>query len=68
MGMVLRFPVERARTAPVEIFDNEPAEVLILPMVRIERTDAPDNDPTQNASPGSGSPVSGRRRRRAPRD
>jgi hypothetical protein len=67
MGMVLRFPVERARTAPVEIFDNEPAEILILPMVRIERVDAPGDDPMQTANSSSGTPVGGRRRRRAPR-
>jgi hypothetical protein len=68
MGMVLRFPVERARTAPVEIFDNEPAEILILPMVRIVRDGAPEDDPVQNASSGSGNPAGSRRRRRAPRD
>jgi hypothetical protein len=35
MGMVLKFPTERVRSA-VDLAD-EPAKVLILPTVRIER-------------------------------
>lgn len=70
MGMVLRFPLERARSALGEIFEDEPAKVLILPAVRIERSkgerDAvlPAIDNHSSGEPSSGS----RRRRRTPRN
>jgi len=70
MGMVLRFPIERARSAPAEIFAGEPAKVLILPTIRIERSEDeldlvfPESD-NHSGEPGS---AGGRRRRRTPRD
>ncbi len=70
MGMVLRFPIERARTAPGEMFAEEPARILILPTVRIERGEdevdlvAPELD-NHSREPGS---AGGRRRRRGPRN
>jgi hypothetical protein len=70
MGMVLRFPVERARSAPGEIFAEEPARILILPTVRIERGEddaelvSPEID-TRSDEPGS---AGSRRRRRTPRN
>lgn len=54
MGDLIRFPQER-RTVAVEDDRDEPAVVLILPVVRVERT------------PGSSGPT-GRRRRRVPVD
>jgi hypothetical protein len=70
MGMVLRFPIERARSAPGEIFAGEPATILILPAVRIERNKGeldlvlPEVDNHTPGEPSSG----GRRRRRTPRN
>lgn len=70
MGMVLRFPIERARSAPGEMFADEPATILILPAVRIERNKGepdlvlPEMDNHSPGEPGSG----GRRRRRTPRN
>ena len=70
MGMVLRFPIERARS-PAEIFADEPARVLILPMVRIERDEeeadlvGPELSTQSRAEPGS---TGSRRRRRTPRN
>ena len=70
MGMVLRFPIERARSAPGEMFADEPATILILPAVRIERNKGepdlvlPEFDNHSPGEPGSG----GRRRRRTPRN
>jgi hypothetical protein len=37
-GNLIRFPQER-RTAAVEDYRKEPATILILPMVRVERCD-----------------------------
>lgn len=71
MGLVLRFPIERARTAPAEIVAEEEAKILILPAVRIERNkgelDAvlPEMD---HQSPGEPSSAGSRRRRRTPRN
>jgi hypothetical protein len=70
MGMVLRFPIERARSAPGEMFADEPATILILPAVRIERNKGepdlvlPEMDNHSPGEPHSG----GRRRRRTPRN
>jgi hypothetical protein len=69
MGMVLRFPIERARS-PAEIFADEPARILILPTVRIEREKeyvdlvGPELSTQSCAEP----PLNGRRRRRTPRN
>jgi hypothetical protein len=71
MGMVLRFPIERVLAAPGDFFADEPARILILPVVRIERNkgepDAvlPEMD---NQSPGEPSSAGSRRRRRTPRN
>jgi hypothetical protein len=62
MGMVVRFPIERARPAHENVFENEESVVLILPTVRIERDDAAASD---GVDLGDGSPANGRRR--APR-
>ena len=71
MGMVLRFPIERARIAPAEFFADEEAKVLILPTVRIERGKGePNSAPAaiDHQSPGEPNSVGGRRRRRTPRN
>jgi hypothetical protein len=70
MGMVLRFPIERARIAPAEFFADEEAKVLILPTVRIERGkgEAEQAAPAiGDLSPSEPNSVGGRRRRRTPR-
>jgi hypothetical protein len=65
MGTVLRFPAERVRGALYAAARAEPAAVLILPVVQIERGDVPEEGPGfDEAASGTGS---GRRRRRAPR-
>jgi hypothetical protein len=67
MGMVLRFPIERARLAPAGIAD-EPAKVLILPTIRIERGEDEPNQSWPGLDDHSGEPGSGSgRRRRTPR-
>ncbi|HET7675329.1 MAG TPA: hypothetical protein VFL54_07385 [Gammaproteobacteria bacterium] len=62
MGEVIRFP-EDAGTSRGRYVDSssEPATVIILPVVRIER--APDGSGDQEPQPGPGR----RRRRRAAR-
>ncbi len=70
MGLVLRFPIERARTASAEMFAEEPAKILILPAVRIERKGElelvlPEFD---HQSPGEPNSAGGRGRRRTPRN
>ncbi|HLL29077.1 MAG TPA: hypothetical protein VKT73_15675 [Xanthobacteraceae bacterium] len=69
MGMVLRFPTERARPAPAQIFDEEqePARILILPTVRIERSEPATAGLDDNFS-GEPGTAGGRRRKRTPRD
>jgi hypothetical protein len=68
MGLVLRFPSERIRTAPAEMAPDEQGRVLILPTVRIERGE--DDDEADLVMPEIDSfsgepraPGSGRRRR-----
>jgi hypothetical protein len=66
MGIVIQFPVETAMHRPVSAADGARFEttgdVLILPVVRIER--APDE--TNGNSPDEGTAAGRRRRRRAP--
>jgi len=49
MGMVLRFPSERVRSALAEMAADEEARILILPTVRIERGE--DDDEAELVSP-----------------
>lgn len=68
MGTVLRFPAERVRGALYSAARQEPAAILILPVVQIEREDAQDEGPgTSGFDTATSSAGSGRRRRRAPR-
>jgi hypothetical protein len=64
MGTVLRFPAERVRGALYPAHRAEPAAIVILPVVQIER-DAREDEPASSgfdaASPGNGG--NGRRRR-----
>jgi hypothetical protein len=68
MGMIVRFPIERARPAHENVFESEESVVLILPAVRIERETA-GRDGTVAAAEGAGlnggDPAGGQRR--APR-
>ena len=65
MGTVLRFPAERVRGALYPARRSEPAPVLILPVVQIERGSVSDEGPGFDADSGNG--AHGRRRRRVPR-
>jgi hypothetical protein len=66
MGTVLRFPAERVRGALYPAYRSEPAAVLILPVVQIERAAAPDEGPSPGVDADTGN-AQGRRRRRSPR-
>ena len=66
MGMVIRFPLEEriAHDARRAVTLIEPASIIILPVVRVERA---SDEPTGGCAPGSGnSPGRGRRRRGTP--
>jgi hypothetical protein len=71
MGTVHRFPTERVRGALYPAFRSEAADILILPVVQIEREVSPDDGPAEPgidaATSGTGNGNSGRRRRRSPR-
>ncbi len=71
MGTVHRFPTERVRGALYPAFRPEAADILILPVVRIEREASPDDGPAEPgidaATSGTGNGTSSRRRRRSPR-
>ena len=58
MGTVYRFPTERVRGALYSAFRPEPADILILPVVRVEREAVPDGGPAEpginDASSGAG--------------
>jgi hypothetical protein len=66
MGTVLRFPTERVRGALIPSYHEEPAEILILPVVQVEREAF-----GYAAAPGAFAPgdddTRGKRRRRGPR-
>lgn len=59
MGEVIRFPDDAARVGKYVDAATEPATVIILPVVRIER--APDG--SDGCEPTSGNPNRRRRRR-----
>ena len=68
MGAVLRFPTERVRGALIQSLMPEPAEILILPVVRVERGEFGYSTAPVMAAPPSGDSLSGgKRRKRAPR-
>jgi hypothetical protein len=68
MGAVLRFPTERVRGALIQSLLPEPAEILILPSVRVERGGFGYSAAPEMPAPPSGDAVSSsKRRRRAPR-
>lgn len=68
MGAVLRFPTERVRGALIQSFMPEPAEILILPSVRVERGGFGYATAPEMPAPPSGDSINGsKRRRRAPR-
>jgi hypothetical protein len=37
MGLLVRFPLERARAVPPTVSGGESASILVLPVIRIER-------------------------------
>ena len=68
MGAVLRFPTERVRGVLIQALMQEPAEILILPSVRVERGGFGYAVAPEMPAPPSGESVTGsKRRRRAPR-
>ncbi len=72
MGAVLRFPTERVRGALIPSYLPAPAEILILPVVRVERGTWDSEfggtaDPEFTAPASGDSANGGKRRRRAPR-
>ncbi len=72
MGAVLRFPSERVRGALIPSYLAEPAEILILPVVRVERGTWDSEfggtaDPIFTLPPDDDTARGSKRRRRAPR-
>lgn len=67
MGTVLRFPAERVRGALYPAHRPQPAAILILPVVQIEREATPSDAPPTRVDATSGGTTSSRRRRRARR-
>ena len=68
MGAVLRFPTERVRGALIQSLMPAPAEIFILPVVRVERGEFGYSAAQAMAAPPSGDTLSGgKRRKRAPR-
>lgn len=67
MGTVLRFPAERVRGTLYGAMRPEPAAVVILPVVRIERGTEQGEGPGATGIDTSPSAGNARRRRRAPR-
>ena len=64
MGLVIRFPLEQRITHAHAVDPAEPATVIILPVVRVDRySDAP----TDGVAPGTNTPSGRGRRRRASR-
>lgn len=63
MGIIVEFPAGQRPISGGRYVDvnSEPASVIILPVVRIERD--PDDRPSDGVDPGP-CPTSGRRRRR----
>ena len=65
MGAVIRFPLEdRIADGRRSFIVDEPASVIILPVIRIERY---IDDPSGGMEPDAGSTPRRRRRRRATR-
>ena len=62
MGAVIRFPLEERMADGRRVGLSEPASIIILPVIRIERH---VDEPT--GSPGPGKSAGRRRRRRATR-
>jgi len=62
MGAVIRFPLEERMADGRRVGLTEPASIIILPVIRIERH---VDEPT--GSPGAGKSSGRRRRRRATR-
>jgi hypothetical protein len=58
MGLVVRFPLERARSLPPSPGTGEGAEIVVLPVVRIER------DPAAARAPRRRKPARSKRRTR----
>ena len=62
MGEIIRFPDEVSPRGRYVDANTEPATVIILPVIRIERPDG-----SNGFEPDSGNPTGRRRRRRAVR-
>lgn len=68
MGTVLRFPSERVRGALVPTYQAQTAEIVILPVVQVERATFGFAAVPQSFEPrDNDSESGGRRRRRGPR-
>jgi hypothetical protein len=63
MGTVLRFPAERVRGTLYGAIRPEPAAILILPVVQIEREAEPGEGPVTTGFDLTSRPGNGRRRR-----
>lgn len=63
MGLLVRFPLERARAVPPVANEGDGASILVLPVIRIERASTPSKEPQSKPRTRNG----GRPRRRTKR-
>jgi hypothetical protein len=63
MGLLVRFPLERARAVPPAAHTGDTASILVLPVIRIERASDVSEEPQSKPRSRSG----GRTRRRTRR-
>lgn len=64
MGTVLRFPAERVRGTLYGAIRPEPAEIVILPAIRVERDSGAEEPATSGFDTAASRGGHGRRRRR----
>lgn len=64
MGLLVRFPLERARAVPPVVSEGEGAAILVLPVIRIERV---KDSASKKSQPKARTRSSGRSRRHTKR-
>jgi hypothetical protein len=65
MGLLVRFPLERARAVPPVVNQSDSASILVLPVIRIERENKQMHRET-HSKPRSKSSGKPRRRTKRP--
>lgn len=66
MGLVVRFPLEKARAIPRAVMAGDGGSILVLPVIRVERSnEAQAKEPGSKPRPRAGSKLKRRARRPA---